>query len=75
MTPEERAVDALNRIGTDCERADIEIVAAAIRDAVEAERVACESIIVRLMSRVDGGLETETECLMRAREAIRARKA
>ncbi len=75
MTPEERAVDALKRIGAACKPADIEIVAAAIREAVEAERQTCESIIVTLMGRVDGGQETETGCMMRVREAIRARKA
>jgi len=36
MTPEERAVDALKRIGAAYEPADIEIVAAAIREAVDA---------------------------------------
>lgn len=36
MTPEERAVDGLKRIGAAYEPADIEIVATAIREAVDA---------------------------------------
>jgi len=36
MTPEERAVDALKRIAAAYEPADVEIVAAAIREAVDA---------------------------------------